>query len=365
MKLSRTYALAAVMAAGTIALSACSDNVAASSDSGSGSGSSKIDCGTGNLNLSGSTAQAKAIDAWQSDFAAVCPDITVNYDGTGSGQGITDFTAGKTDFAGSDSYLKPEEATAADAMCKTGKAINLPMVISPVAIVYNIKGVDKLTLDAKTLAGIFSGTITKWDDPAIVALNKDAKMPSTTIGTVHRSKDSGTTDNFTKFLDKAGAGAWTFGTGKGWKAPGGEGAPDSAGVVSAVKATDGAISYVDGSDAKGNNMTTALLDTGHGGVALDDASVGKAVAAATPAGTGNDLKVDINYGLSEAGAYPAVLVTYEIVCEKGKDADKTKAIKAFLTYTSTDGQKKLSDIGYSPLPAELASKVQKAVAAIS
>lgn len=364
MKLSRTYALAAVMAAGTIALSACSDNVAAGSTTDSAS-ATDIDCGSGDLNVSGSTAQAKAIDAWQADFAAVCPDITVNYDASGSGQGITDFIAGKTDFAGSDSYLKPDEATAADAMCKDGKAINLPMVISPVAIAYNLKGVDDLTLDAKVLAGIFSGTITKWDDPAIAALNKGATLPGTTISTVHRSKDSGTTDNFTKFLDKAAGGTWTFGTGKGWQAPGGEGAPDSAGIVSAVKATDGAISYVDGPDAKANNLTIAKLDSGHGGVALDDASVGKAVSAATPAGSGNDLKMDIDYGLSEPGAYPAVLVTYEIVCEKGKDAKTTKAIKSFLKYTSTDGQKKLSGLGYSPLPAELATKVQNAVNAIA
>ena len=359
MKLSRTYALAAVLAAGTLALSACSDNVA---DAGSGSGSaSDIECGSGDLNVSGSSAQAKAIDAWQSDFAAVCPDITVNYDASGSGQGIKDFTAGKSDFAGSDSYLKPEEATAADAMCKDGKAINLPMVISPVAVTYNLEGVDELTLNAKVLAGIFGGTITQWDDPAIAALNQDAKLPATTITTVHRSKDSGTTDNFTKFLEKAGEGAWTFGTGKAWPAPGGQGAPDSAGIVSAVTATDGAISYVDGPDAKGNDLPTALLDTGHGGVAIDDASVGKAVAAAKPAGSGNDLKVDIDYGLSEAGAYPAVLVTYEIVCEKGKDAAKTEAIKSFLTYAATDGQKTLSEIGYAPLPDELATKVKTAL----
>jgi len=352
------------MAAGTIALSACSDNVSADTATGSGS-ASNIDCGSGDLNVSGSSAQAKAVDAWQTDFAAICPDITVNYDASGSGQGITDFTAGKTDFAGSDSYLKPDEATAAESVCKDGKAINLPMVISPVAITYNLKGVDGLTLDAKVLAGIFSGTITKWDDPAITALNKDISLPSTTISTVHRSKDSGTTDNFTKFLDKASGGAWTYGTGKGWQAPGGEGAPDSAGIVSAVKATDGAISYVDGPDAKANDLATAKLDTGHGGVALDDASVGKAVSAAQPAGSGNDLKIDLDYGLSEPGAYPAVLVTYEIVCETGKDAAKTKAIKAFLTYASTDGQKKLSALGYSPLPSELATKVQNAVDAIA
>lgn len=368
VKLIRTSALAAVVAAGALALSACSDN-AAGSTGGSTGGSTKsaaaANCEAATINASGSSAQAKAMDAWSADYAAVCDQVTVNYDPSGSGAGVTDFSAGKNDFAGSDSSLKDTEVAAANARCKTGKAINLPMVVSPVAVAFNVKGVDKLTMTAEVLAGIFGGTITTWNDPAIAAINPDAKLPATTITTIHRSKDSGTTDNFAKFLDAAGKGKWTFGTGKTWTAPGGQGAPDSAGIVSAIKATDGSISYVDGPDAKGNKLATASIDSGSGPVEISDASVGKAVAAAEKSGEGNDIKLSINYALNEAGAYPAVLVTYEIVCEKGLAADKVKAVKSFLSYTATDGQKKLTEIGYSPLPEKLRAEVEKAVAAIS
>lgn len=367
MKRSRTYALAGIAAASSLLLSACSDdNSGGSGTDASGSKeATKIDCGNGDLNASGSSAQAKAIDAWQSTFASTCADIAVNYDPSGSGAGIKDFIADKVDMAGSDSALKDDEATQADARCKTGKAINIPMVISPIAVVFNVSGVKDLTLNAEVIAKIFAGQITKWDDDAIKALNKDAKLPSTSITTVHRSKDSGTTDNFTKYLEAAGNGAWTFGTGKAWTAPGGQGAPDSAGIVSAVKATDGAISYVDGPDAKANSLATAKLDSGDGGVAISDESVGKAVAAAERSGEGNDIKLKINYGLKEKGAYPAVLVTYEITCEKGLAPEKVKTVKSFLTYAATDGQDALSDLGYSKLPDELAADVKKAVEAIS
>lgn len=368
MKRSRTYALAGIVAASSLLLSACSDDNSNSGDSGSGDSKSdapKVDCGSGDLNASGSSAQAKAIDEWQSSFAGTCDGITVNYDPSGSGAGVKDFIAGKVDMAGSDSALKDDEAPQADARCASGKAINIPMVVSPIAVVYNVKGVDKLTLNGEVLAKIFAGTITTWDDEAIKALNKDAKLPSTTITTVHRSKDSGTTDNFTKYLDASGKGAWTFGTGKAWTAPGGQGAPDSAGIVSAVKATDGAISYVDGPDATANDLNTAALDSGHGGVEISDKSVGKAVDAAERAGEGNDIKLKINYGLDEEGAYPAVLVTYEITCEKGLPADKVKTVKSFLTYTASTGQDALHDLGYAPLPDALKKDVQKAIDAIS
>ena len=365
MKRTRTYAIAGLAAASSLLLTACSDDNAsgAGGDAGSGSGT-EIDCGEGDLNASGSSAQAKAIDGWQANFAATCDAIAVNYDPSGSGAGIKDFLAGKVDMAGSDSALDEEEAAEADARCESGPAINIPLVISPVAVVFNVQGVDELTLDAEVISKIFSEQITTWDDPAIAELNPDADLPSTTITTVHRSKDSGTTDNFTKFLDAAGNGAWTHGTGKAWAAPGGQGAPDSAGIVSAVKATDGAISYVDGPDAKANDLASAAIDSGFGPVELNDESVGKAVAAAERSGEGNDIKLTLDYGLKEEGAYPAVLVTYEITCEKGLDPEKAKIVKSFLTYAAGDGQDTLSEIGYSPLPDELRTDVQAAIEAI-
>ena len=365
MKLSRTYAIASLAAAGSLVLTACSDNTSDSGSGAGGDGGSSIDCGSGDLVASGSSAQAKAIDKWQADFSGVCPDITVQYDPSGSGAGIKDFIAGQNMMAGSDSALKEDEQPQADARCESGPAINLPMVISPIAVVYNLQGVDDLTLNAEVLSDIFGGVITTWNDPAIAALNPDATLPGTSITTVHRSKDSGTTDNFTKFLEAAGNGKWTYGTGKAWTAPGGQGAPDSAGIVAAVEGTDGSISYVDGPDAQTNDLTTAKLDSGSGGVEISDESVGKAISAAEKSGEGNDIKLKIDYALKEEGTYPAVMVTYEIVCESGLDEEKTKVVKSFLQYAITDGQDALSEIGYSPLPDELKGEVESAIDAIS
>lgn len=373
MKLSKTSSILGLMMTGALALSACgSDNVDTNAGSGSsgaaGSGSSdaaSIDCADGSISVSGSSAQATAFTAWSAAYSTACNGATINYNPSGSGAGITDFTSALTLFAGSDSALKDTEQGPADDRCGAGPALNLPMVVSPVAFIYNLAGVDSLTMTPSVLAKIFSGVVTTWDDPAIAEANPDASLPSTSITTIHRSVDSGTTDNFTKFLDAAAPDDWTFGTGKGWMAPGGEGAPDSAGIVSAVTATDGAVSYVDGPDAVKNDLTPALLDTGSGPVEISADSVGAAVAGAERSGTGDDLKLSLNYALQAPDAYPAVLVTYEIVCQSGLDDADAALVKSFLTYTSGAGQDLLSDLGYQPLPDTLLTDVQAAVAALA
>ncbi|WP_344648045.1 phosphate ABC transporter substrate-binding protein PstS [Cryptosporangium japonicum] len=366
MKLYRTGAFAGIALASLLAVSACgSDNVdSASSDSSSGS-SKNPNCAEGQISASGSSAQKTAMNAWTTAYAKDC-GAQINYAATGSGAGVTDFTAGKVAFAGSDSSLKDDEQTAGDTRCKTGKAINIPGIATAVAIVFNVNGVDKLSLDPATISKIFQGQITKWNDPAIAKTNSGATLPATAISVVFRSKDSGTTDNFTKFLDAQTPETWKLGTGKGWKGTAGTGAPDSAGVVSAVTGKDGSIAYVDAPDAKKNNLKSAGIDTGNGAVEISDDTVGKAIAAAEQDFDGNNLKLKLNYGLKEAGAYPAVLVTYEITCEKGLAADQVALTKGFLGYLLSDaGQTAAADAGYSKLPAELLTKAQAAAAAIA
>ena len=240
------------------------------------------------------------------------------------------------------------------------------MVLTPVTFIYNLSGVKDLTVTPQVLAKIFSGKITKWNDPEIAAANKGATLPATSITSVHRSKDSGTTENFTKFLDAQAKDVWTYGSGQAWKAPGGTGAPDSAGVVQNVKSTDGGIGYVDGPDAKKNSLTPAQLDVGAGPVAPTTDSVRKAISAAKVEGDNQDIQLSIDYALKEAGTYPAILATYEITCTKGLPAEQAKLVKSYLTYTiSADGQGVLGGLGYSPLPAELQSKVKSAVDSLS
>lgn len=261
MKLQRHGTIACLALTAVLGLSACgSDNNEPTGTSASGSASA-ADCAKGTLNAQGSSAQKNAMAEWIKAYQQKCAGTTINYEPTGSGAGIQAFLAGTADFAGSDSALKEEEKPQADAKCAGGQALNLPMVIGPVAVVYNVDGVDNLQLTPTTLAKIFAGKVTKWDDAAIKADNPTAKLPATAIQTVHRSDESGTTDNFTKYLSKTATADWTFGNNKAWKAPGGVGAAKSDGVASKVKSTGGTISYVEWSYAENSSLKKAKIQT--------------------------------------------------------------------------------------------------------
>jgi len=375
---ARLASVAGVVLVSSLTLAACgSDNNAAGGTSAaptagktSAAAAPAVDCGTGGkINAEGSSAQKNAIEQAIASFATVCPDITVNYNPTGSGAGITQFNAAQVDFAGSDSALNAAkgEVAAAATRCAANPAWNLPMVTGPIAVAYNLSGVGKLVLNAEVTAKIFHGDIKTWNDPAIAALNKGVTLPSDAIHVFFRSDESGTTDNFTKYLNLASNGVWTDPNAKAWpKSGAGEGREKSAGVAEGVKTTPGGISYVEWSYAKDNKLGIAQIDNGSGAVELNADSVSKAVAAATPAGQGNDLALKLDYATKQAGAYPIILVTYEIVCSKGLDANLTKGVKAFLThFASADVQKSLVDIGYAPLPTAVQANVAKAIAAIA
>jgi phosphate transport system substrate-binding protein len=372
LRTSRVLTAGAVALTGALALSACgSDNNSggASGSGGAGAGSTggtaAANCFSGTLNGEGSTAQKNAIEAAIKAFQTTCADATVNYNATGSGAGIKQFTGKQVDFAGSDSALKTDEATAAKTRCGSD-AWNLPLVAGPIAIAYNVKGVSNLVLNADVSAKIFNGAITTWNDPAIAAINAGATLPATPIKVFFRSDESGTTENFTTYLKAAAPDAWTAAPGKKWTGKG-EGKEKSAGVSSAVASTDGGITYTEWSYASQNKLAVAKVDTGAGTpVELTGETAGKAVAAASQVGTGNDLALKLDYATKTAGAYPIVLVTYEIVCSKYADAAKGTAVKAFLTsFASDQTQSGLEELGYAPLPKEVQSKVQAAVGAVS
>ncbi|WP_433394422.1 phosphate ABC transporter substrate-binding protein PstS [Micromonospora sp. KLBMP9576] len=361
MKLQRHGTLACLALTATLALSACgSDN----DEPASGASGPAANCATGTLNAQGSSAQKNAMDEWIKAYQQKCAGARINYEPSGSGAGIQAFVAGTADFAGSDSALKEEEQPQADGRCVGGAAINLPMVIGPVAIAYNVAGVDDLRLTPATLAKVFAGKVTRWDDPAIKADNPGVTLPSTAVNAVHRSDSSGTTDNFTDFLSRTAASDWTFGKAKEWKAPGGTGAAKSDGMASAIKGQDGTIGYVEWSYAENGGLRTAKVGNGAGEFAeLTAESAGRTVAAAEVVGQGDDLKMKIDYNTREAGAYPIVLVTYEIVCAKGLAADKLPLVKGFLGHAvSTTGQADLTELGYAPLPESVRAKVEAAVA---
>jgi len=366
---------AAVATLGVLALSACGSDPepSGSSSPGGSSSSTGADCPQGTLNAEGSSAQKNAIEEVISKYNEKCADVTVNYNPTGSGAGIKQFIAAQVDFAGSDSALKTEgkdgaepETTQAQKRCGGNPALNLPMVIGPIAIAYNLDGVDKLVLDGPTAAKIFQGAIKTWNDPAIAKLNAGVTLPSAPISVFFRSDESGTTENFTKYLAAAGGGAWTGKPAKKWTGTG-AGKDKSAGVAEGVKSTKNSITYVEASYAVDNKLGVAQIDNGSGTpVELTADSAGKALAAAKIKGTGNDLAMSIDYTTKEAGAYPIILVTYEIACSKGLPAEKTALVKSFLSYfVSKDGQGALTALNYGPLPEEIRTKVDAAIQSIS
>lgn len=365
MKITTMGKFAVLAVTGTLALSACGSDPAASSTADTGS-IAGVDCVSGAIKASGSSAQANAIAEWVNAYQLACEGATIEYQPNGSGAGITDFINKQTSFAGSDSALKDEDKTDADARCATGPAIDIPAVGGAIVLAFNIDGVDSLTLTPAVLAGIFGNTITTWDDPAIKKLNPTASLPSASIAQFHRSDSSGTTDNFTKYLIAASGGAWTFPGGKDWSAPGGQGSKGSDGVTSAVKSTANSIGYLELSYAQSAGLKTASIDNGGGAVEGTSDAAAKTISSATVTGSGNDLALSIDYTTTEAGAYPIVLVTYEIVCEKGGDTTTLDLTRSFLTYVVSDeGQRKLTELGYVPIAGDLIGKVRTAVGSIT
>jgi phosphate transport system substrate-binding protein len=370
VKLGRRQAAAvgaAMVALLTVAACGTDDN----NDSG-GSGTSPsasasaIACAKGSITGSGSSAQKNAVDEWVKAYQSACTGATINYQSTGSSTGRQQFIGKQVSFAGSDSALKEQQKTDADKRCAPGTAVDLPMAVGPVSLMYNISGVKDLQLSGETLAKIFAGKITKWDDPAIKAENASASLPSATIATVHRSDGSGTTDNFTKFLKAVGGADWTFDSGSDWKAPGGQGAKGSDGVTSTVKSTENSIGYAELSYAENAGLSTVKVKNAAGeyvAASTEGASLGLSAAKIAE---GDDLKLTFDYTTATKGAYPVYLVTYEIACTRGLPADQAALVKSFLTYTASDAaQKAIGDLGYAPLPDAVATKVRAVVATLS
>jgi phosphate transport system substrate-binding protein len=368
LKLSTTTRTAAVSAAlaGTLALTACG---AANENGGTGSagGSSTAEQLSGTLVGAGASSQQAAMQGWTAGFSGVQSDVTVNYDPVGSGGGREQFLAGGTDFAGSDAALDDEELVSAEERCGTGGVFELPNYISPIAVVYNLEGVDELNLAPATLAGIFSGAITSWDAPAIAADNPDATLPSQPITPVHRADDSGTTENFTDYLFQAAPDVWTSEPDGEWPLPGGEAANQTSGVISAVTAGAGAIGYADLSQA--GDLGVANVAVGEEFVA-PSAETAAAVVENSPALEGRgeyDFAIEVNRLTEGSGEYPIVLVSYHVGCVQYDEQATADLVQAFMGYViSEDGQQAAAEsAGNAPISDTLRDQAQTAVDAIT
>jgi phosphate transport system substrate-binding protein len=346
-----------------LSLSACGAGNESDGSDGATTGAAKV---TGTLNAGGSTAQQSAVAAWTKEFQTTNSGVTVNYDPVGSGGGREQFLSGGLQVAGSDAALTDEELAKAKTKCK-GDVVEIPTYVSPIAVIFNLKGVDKLNLSPKTLGGIFQGTITTWNDAAIKADNPDATLPGTKITPVHRSDDSGTTQNFTDYMDQTSDGAWTGKAVQTWPVKSGEGAEGTSGVVAAVKGGDGTIGYADESQA--GDLGKASIKVGSDFTAPTAEAASKVLDASEQV-TGRaktDIAITVNRKVTDSAVYPIVLVSYQIACQKYDDKAQAALVKAWLTYvTSADGQQvAASSAGSAPLSSAFVTKAQAAIATIA
>jgi len=306
------------------------------------------------LNASGATFPKTFYEEAIASFTEANDGVTINYAGGGSGKGRQDLADQIVDWAGTDGTIKDADLPG----FKGGDVLYFPTVVAPITVSFNVSGVDSLQLSPATIAGIFQRTITKWNDAAIAADNPDATLPDLDITVVHRSDSSGTTGNFTKFLEKSvgkdAGGIWTLGTDSTVEWPAdtqaGEG---NAGVAQIISSTDGAIGYVDLSDAIDADLKFASIKNKAGKFVeptLDGAS-----AAAAGATVADNLTFSAIWADGDT-AYPITAQTWIIAYAKQTDQAKADALKAFLTYVLTDGQELAATVNYAPLPAELATK---------
>lgn len=354
MKALRAGRAAAVLSVAALALTACSSAETGGEAAQNGGEASQV---SGTLIGGGASSQESAMGAWADGVTSVAPELTVNYSPEGSGAGREGFLNGGFSFAGSDAALKEDEAQQATEVCGDKGAFHVPAYISPIAVAYNLEGVDEVKMDAETIAKVFAGEITSWNDPAIAEQNEGVELPEKDITVIHRSDDSGTTENFTAYLAEVAGDAWSHGEVETWPSEiQAESAQGTKGVVNLATATDGAITYADASAVSG--MGTVSVKVGEEYVPYSAEAAAKTVETSEAAEDGS---IELDRATDEAGVYPVVLVSYHIYCYEYQDQETADQVKAFADYViSEEGQKAAQEsAGNAPISAETREAAQK------
>ncbi|SET08130.1 phosphate ABC transporter substrate-binding protein PstS [Geodermatophilus poikilotrophus] len=320
---------------------------------------------SGSLVGAGASSQQAAMQGWTAGYSGVQPGVTVDYDPVGSGGGREQFVAGGIDFAGSDAPLDEEELVAARERCG-GEVFELPNYISPIAVVHNVPGLPDLGLSPATLARVFDGRITTWDDPAIAADNPGVTLPDLSITPVNRSDESGTTENFTEYLAAAASEAWPYEPDGEWPVAGGEAAQGNSGVVAAVAGGQGTVGYADLSQA--GDLGVARIGVGGDFVAPTPDAAAAVVEGSEPLpGRGPyDFALELDRTTAESGEYPIVLVSYHLGCIGYEDQRTADLVADFMTYvTSEQGQAAAAEVaGSAPISDALRDQARTAIDAI-
>ena len=375
MKLKKIGAPLAVLSAAALTLTACAANEGTAPASTPAAGGSSAAASapaasnlTGTLAGRGASSMSVAQQTWIAGFQTANNGVTINYSPDGSGAGRESFTSGAVDFAGSDRAFKDDEMGAGKfgACTAESNALNLPVYISPIAIIFNVEGVEELKLDADTVAGIFSGQITNWNDPKIAASNEGVTFPDAPITAVHRSDDSGTTENFTDYLAQAAPSVWTAEADGEWPADfPGESAQGTAGVVDAVTNGTNTIGYADASQA--GELGTVQVKSGDVFVGPTAEDAAKLVDASPVVEGRGEHDYALELDRKAPGAYPIALVAYAMVCEDYKDDAKAELVKEYIGYIiSNEGQQAAAAAaGNAPVSADMQAKLQAAVDSIA
>ncbi len=378
MSSSRWLAVLAAACVLVLGLAACGGSGSSSSSSSESSSSENESGGeapsaevSGEVAGAGSTAQEAAQKAWIAEFENANGGATLSYDGVGSGGGREKFISSGVAFAGSDTPLSESEGELAAAVkrCGPGELVEVPDYISPIAIIYNLPGVEELKLDPETLAEIFNQEIENWNDPKIAKENPEVELPETRIVPVNRSDESGTTENFTDYLSKVAPSIWTHEVSGDWPVKGGEAASGTSGVVEAVSAGEGAIGYADASQA--GELGKAMIKVGNTYAEPSSEAASKVLDLSKEdpeleKGSKNVIAFEIDRKTEASGVYPIILVSSLIGCTKYKSADEAALVKAYFEYAiSPEGQSLAEEqAGSAPLSEELTKKVETAVGAI-
>ncbi len=310
------------------------------------------------LTGAGATFPNPIYSKWFAEYKKVDPSVSFNYQPIGSGGGQKQIIEGTVDFGASDGPMSDESLAKASS-----KILHIPTVAGAVAITYNLPGVASLKLDGPTLADIYLGKITKWNDAAITKLNSGTKLPATDIAVAHRADGSGTTFIFTDYLGAVSP-EWKGKVGKpnttvNW--PTGIGGKGNDGVAGLVKQTAGAIGYVELIYASQNKLQTAELKNADGEF-LKPTLEGITAAIATA-----NIPDDFRFSMVNApgkDSYPISGVTWLLVYEQQKDAAKGKALVGFLKWALTEGEKQTKALDYAPLPDAVQKKVLDRIASI-
>lgn len=306
------------------------------------------------------------MNTWIAGYQSACEDATIYYDSIGSGGGRSQFIDAAVAFAGTDAPLSDAEHSEARERCGGSEPIHLPAYTVPIAVVFNLDGVEELNLSPETIAGIFNQDITDWSDPAIAADNPGADLPGLPIQPVNRSDESGTTENFTAYLEAAAPEAWPYEHGGQWPIEPVEAGQGNSGVAAAVEAGNGTVGYVEASHTHG--MPAASVGVGEEFVAMDPQAAAAMLENSTPREDTHeyDYALELDYGTTEEDVYPIVLVAYEVLCLEYEDARETALLTAFLEYVISDvGQQAVSEeVGSAPLSEDFRIRLREVVAAI-